>query len=79
LMVTGPDHPYWQTFWKPGHPIGYEHPFIATLGDFLQSMAGGEAFHANFEDAVAVQRVLDALQRSALLGKWVSVDHIATA
>jgi predicted dehydrogenase len=79
LMVSGPDQPYWQTFWKPGHAIGYEHPFIATLGDFLQSMAAGEAFHANFEDAVGVQRVLDALQRSALSGKWVSVDHIATA
>jgi predicted dehydrogenase len=79
LMVTGPDHPYWQNFWKPGHPIGYEHPFIATLGDFLQSMAAGESFHANFEDAVAVQQVLDALQRSASSGSWVSVsDNAAT-
>jgi predicted dehydrogenase len=78
LMVTGPDHPYWQNFWKPGHAIGYEHPFIATLGDFLQSMAAGETFHVNFEDAVAVQRVLDALHRSALSGRWVSVDDIVT-
>src|SRR5208282_2364762 len=31
VLVTGPNHPYWQTFWKPGHEIGYEHPFIATL------------------------------------------------
>jgi predicted dehydrogenase len=74
LMMTGPDQPYWQTFWKPGHAIGYEHPFIATLGDFLQSMAAGETFHVNFEDAVAVQRVLDALHRSALSGNWVRVD-----
>jgi predicted dehydrogenase len=79
LMVTGPGHPYWQTFWKPGHTIGYEHPFIATLGDFLQSMAAGESFHANFEDAVAVQQVLDALQRSASSGSWVSVSDNAAA
>ena len=35
LTVTGPDHPYSENFWKPGHIIGYEHTFIAALGDFL--------------------------------------------
>jgi predicted dehydrogenase len=73
LVVTGPDQPYCQTFWKPGHAIGYEHPFIATLGDFLQSMARGEPFHVNCDDAVEVQRVLDALDQSASSGKWVTV------
>jgi myo-inositol 2-dehydrogenase/D-chiro-inositol 1-dehydrogenase len=73
LMVTGPNHPYWEKFWKPGHALGYEHPFIATLGDFLGSMAQHETFHPNFEDAVAVQRVLDALERSALSRSWVTL------
>jgi predicted dehydrogenase len=73
LSVTGPDQPYWQTFWKPGHALGYEHPFIATLGDFLQSMARSETFHVNCDDAVEVQRVLDALERSAASGSWVKV------
>ena len=36
ITVTGPDHPYSENFWKPGHIIGYEHPFIAMLGDFLE-------------------------------------------
>ncbi len=74
LMVTGPNHPYWEVFWKPGHAIGYEHPFIATLGDFLRSMARNEKFHVNFEDAVEVQRVLDSLERSALSRNWVKVE-----
>jgi predicted dehydrogenase len=74
VMVTGPNHPYWEVFWKPGHALGYEHPFIATLGDFLNSMARQETFHANFEDAVAVQRVLDAVERSGLSGHWVTLD-----
>jgi predicted dehydrogenase len=65
FLVTGPGHPYWQNFWKPGHTIGYEHTFIATFGDFLQSLEAGTEFHANFEDAVAVQRVLDRVERSA--------------
>lgn len=74
LMVTGPNHPYWEIFWKPGHAVGYEHPFIATLGDFLHSMAREETFHPNFEDSLAVQRVLDALERSALSRNWVRLD-----
>ncbi len=74
LMVTGPNHPYWEIFWKPGHAVGYEHPFIATLGDFLNSVARQEIFHPNFEDALAVQRVLDALERSALSRNWVRLD-----
>ena len=38
LTVTGPDHPYSENFWKPGHIIGYEHTFIAALGDFLGAL-----------------------------------------
>jgi predicted dehydrogenase len=64
LLVTGPDQPYSANFWKPGHIIGYEHTFIAALGDFLRALDSGEPFHPNFEDGVAVERVLDAVQAS---------------
>ena len=73
IPTTGPDHPYWQNFWRPGHPIGYEHPFIATTADFLNASARGEPFHVNFEDAVAVQQVLDAAERSAGSSGWVKL------
>jgi predicted dehydrogenase len=73
LLITGPDHPYSENFWKPGHAIGYEHTFIATLGDFLSALGRGEQFHANFEDAVLVQRVLDGVERSAKARSWVDV------
>jgi predicted dehydrogenase len=73
LQVPGPGHPYSDVFWKPGHPIGYEHTFIATLGDFLISLADGQPFHPNFDDALAVQRVLDAIARSAGSRQWQHV------
>ena len=73
LMVTGPNQPYADNFWKPGHIIGYEHTFIATLGDFLEGLASGKPFHPDFEDAVAVQRVLDAVGRSASSRNWVEL------
>jgi predicted dehydrogenase len=65
LLVTGPDQPYSTNFWKPGHIIGYEHTFIAALGDFLRSLETGEPFHPNFEDGLAVEQVLAAVEVSA--------------
>jgi predicted dehydrogenase len=74
ISVTAVDHPYGKNFWKPGHVLGYEHPFIATLGDFLNSIKTQEPFHVNFEDALAVQRVLHAIEQSSASGGWVSVN-----
>ena len=73
ILVTGPDHPYSSVFWKPGHIIGYEHTFIATLGDFLQPLAKGEEFHPSFEDGLAVQRMMERVEASAGSGEWVKV------
>ena len=38
-ICHGPDHPYSENFWKPGHH-GYEHTFIATLGTFSGLLTG---------------------------------------
>ena len=71
ILVTGPDHPYSDVFWKPGHLIGYEHTFIATLGDFLVSLSRGGQFHPNFDDALIVQKLLDAVAASSQTGTWI--------
>ena len=73
LLVTGPDHPYSGNFWKPGHEIGYEHTFIATLGDFLQSLERGQRFRPNFDDGVAVHRILDAVEKSTQARAWIKI------
>jgi predicted dehydrogenase len=73
ILVTGPDHPYSANFWKPGHLIGYEHTFIATLGDFLAALAINATFQPDFADGLAVQRLLDAVDCSSLSGRWTAV------
>jgi predicted dehydrogenase len=70
IMVTGPNHPYWENFWKPGHEVGYEHTFIATLGDFLKALAGKQEFHPNFADGLQVQSILDAVESSSNNTPW---------
>jgi len=73
LLVTGADHPYVTHFWPPGHIIGYEHTFIATLADFLSALASGKNFHPNFDDALNVQQVLGAVEESSRRRTWVTV------
>ena len=73
LLVTDKQHPYGINFWRPGHIIGYEHTFIAALADFLFSLSGDEAFHPNFEDALRVQEVLEAILQSANSGQWEGI------
>ena len=73
MLVTGPDHPYSGNFWKPGHLIGYEHTFIATLGDFLGALARQEPFHPNFDDGLEAQKIIAAVEASAASGVWTRV------
>jgi predicted dehydrogenase len=73
ILVTGPDHPYWTSFWKPGHLIGYEHTFIATFADFLGALARREPFHPNFQDAVEIQKIIGAVEASGASGLWTTV------
>jgi predicted dehydrogenase len=77
VLVTGPGHPYVSRFWPPGHIVGYEHTFIATLSDFLESLAKKDAFHANFDDAVEVHRLLEAVENSARSRSWQNVSTAA--
>ena len=73
ITVTDPQHPYGKNFWRPGHVIGYEHTFIAALGDFLTALSNDEPFHPDFEDGLRVQRVLDAVVRSAGSKLWETI------
>ena len=75
ILVTDMKHPIFGHFWKPGHIIGYEHTFIATLAEFLQSVSAGEPFHPDFEDGLAVQQVFDAVQRSAKTREWIRIGR----
>lgn len=61
-------------FWKPGHILGYEHTFIAALGDFLLSLHRGQPFHPDFDDALGVQLVLDAIAKSGNSRSWQTVE-----
>jgi predicted dehydrogenase len=78
VLVTEPEHPYLSAWWPPGHLIGYEHSFTHQARDLIEAIATGTDPAPSFDDALGVQRVLDAVDRSARSGTgWVSVAGAA--
>ncbi|MEV4174449.1 Gfo/Idh/MocA family oxidoreductase [Nonomuraea sp. NPDC049709] len=68
ILVTEPDHPYVGAWWPPGHGLGYEHTFTHEIKDFLEAVASGADPTPSFADGLRVQRVLEAVERSAAEG-----------
>jgi predicted dehydrogenase len=65
VLVTEPDHPYLDGWWPPGHTLGWADTFTNQARDLLTAIAEGKQPEPSFTDGLAVQRVLDAVQRSA--------------
>lgn len=74
IMVTEPEHPYMAAWWPTGHLIGYEHTFSHEVKDFVEAIVAGTDPSPSFEDGLHVQRVLDAVERSAADGSaWTVI------
>jgi predicted dehydrogenase len=65
ILVSEPEHPYLEAWWPQGHIIGWEHTFTHEVRDFLLAVSSGTAPSPSFEDGLAVQRILDAVEQSA--------------
>jgi len=75
ILVTEPEHPYLSAWWPPGHIIGYEHSFTHEVRDFIEAVATGTDPSPSFADALQVQLVLDAVERSAAASTvWTDVE-----
>ena len=80
ILVTEPEHPYLSGWWPPGHTLGWEHTFTNQARDLLTAIADGGQPAPSFGDGLAVQRVLDAVQRSAASGSgWEAAGEATGA
>ena len=73
VLVTDPEDPYVDHWWPPGHVIGWEHTFVHENYEFLSAVAESGEYEPSFADGLAVQRVLDAVERSDERGERVSL------
>ena len=76
IHVTDHDgsQPYMDKWWVPGLQIGYEHSFVHQVADFIEGLATGTPAAPTFRDALATQRVCDAVLESAKSGSWINIS-----
>jgi predicted dehydrogenase len=67
-LVTEQDDPYIDGWWPPGHVLGWDATFTNQASDFLAALAAGREPTPSFEDGIAVQRVLAAIEASSARG-----------
>ncbi|WP_284984342.1 Gfo/Idh/MocA family oxidoreductase [Arthrobacter sp. efr-133-TYG-118] len=65
ILVNEPEHPYMDAWWPQGHVIGWEHTFTHEIRDFLTAIDTGTPPTPSFEEGLAVQRILAAIEESA--------------
>ena len=65
ILVTEAQHPWVGAWWPDGHIIGWEHTFVHQFAQFLTDIRDDRPSTPSFGDGLAVQRVLDAIERSA--------------
>src|SRR5271168_5367923 len=70
IHVTDSDHPYMKHWWVPGLQIGYEHTFVHQFADFLDALGQAKQAAPTFRDALATDRVTDAVLESAKTRQW---------
>ena len=75
IVVTQPNgiHPYIAHWWGSGHVLGYEHPFVHTVADFVNACVEGKPVQPTFDDGLKNQQVLEAVEQSANTGRWVKM------
>jgi predicted dehydrogenase len=76
ILVTNSTHPYVGAWWPPGHIIGYEHPFVHAIVDFLTAIEKGTKITPNFYDGMKIMQVLEAAILSSNTGRKVAVSEV---
>lgn len=65
ILVTEAIHPWVGAWWPDGHIIGWEHTFTHQFAQLITDIRDGSPSTPSFAEGLAVQRVLDAIERSS--------------
>ncbi|MDQ0972221.1 putative dehydrogenase [Neobacillus niacini] len=68
-------HPYAGAYWPAAHIIGYEHTFINLMVELLNGIDKGFSPAPNFVDGLRNQAILEAVEQSSRMKKWVSLSE----
>ena len=74
ILATEPVHAYIESWWPPGHIIGYEHEFVHGVFDFIKAIEKDEEVWPNFYDGMKGMQVIEAGLEAAAKGKRVDIS-----
>lgn len=73
-IESGPAHPPYDRFCPaPGHHLGFNDLKVIEVAELLIAHTGGEASSPDFREAYEVQKVVEAMQQSHVMRKWVTL------
>jgi len=75
IIVTESSHPYLESWWPPGHIIGWEHTFIHEVADLVKAIGNKDNVTPDFYDGLRCQLVLDAVVQSVRDEKWIEIPE----
>jgi predicted dehydrogenase len=75
-ILAAPCHPPYDRFIPaPGHGLGFNDLKTIECRELLRRIAGEPAHLIDFEDGIRIERVVDAMARSAREERWVEVEE----
>lgn len=78
ILVTEPGHPSLESWWPPGHVLGWEHSFAHQWRAFLEAVERGEPVppeQASFADGERAAVICDAILASARDGTRIQLEE----
>ena len=76
-ILAGPAHDSYAAFCPaPGHQLGFNDIKTIEVKALVTALAGGEKFLPDFREAWEIQRVVDAVVRSAREKRWLDVSEV---
>jgi len=78
VLVSEPDHPYWENWWPAGHMIGWEHTFVHEINHLLDAIVNDKEIGphgATFRDGYKAAVVCDAILESAETRRHVDINY----
>ncbi len=74
-ILTGPHHPPYSAFLpNGGHSLGYMDVKICELHELLKAIETDGSVWPDFAAGLAIEKVMDGVDRSAQTGRWVTID-----
>ena len=78
VLISEPQHPWWENWWPAGHMIGWEHTFIHEITHLLDCIVNNKEVGpvgATFLDGYKAAVVCDAIVDSATSKKHIDVAY----